>query len=194
MPQVFSLPFKERVAHPLAGATVLQIIPDLEVSPPARAAIEIAAALAAAGAIADGYGRYTAPEQRQLYRAAKRELLRLETQIGVVAPDRSRTVIDLEHLARHAVSLDGVRERVTGGRRGWYWNGRLVARQQDDESVVVRCAFDERERLLLDHPETFSVPPRLESHQKVLVDLLRGQEDVALAAVTAAWVLQRDAR
>jgi four helix bundle protein len=40
-------------------------------------------ALAAASTIADGYGRYTAPEQRQLYRAAKRELLRLETQIAI---------------------------------------------------------------------------------------------------------------
>src|SRR4051812_23960347 len=40
-------------------------------------------ALNAAGAIADGYGRYTAPEQRQLYRTAKRELLRLETQIAI---------------------------------------------------------------------------------------------------------------
>ena len=40
-------------------------------------------ALSAAGTIADGYGRYTAPEQRQLYRAAKRELLRLETQLAI---------------------------------------------------------------------------------------------------------------
>ena len=40
-------------------------------------------ALHAAGAIADGYGRYTSPEQRQLYRSAKRELLRLETQLAV---------------------------------------------------------------------------------------------------------------
>ena len=48
--------------------------------------------------------------------------------------------------------------------------------------------------MLVAHPETFSVPPRLESHQKVMVDLLRGQEDVALAAVTAAWELQRAAR
>ena len=47
--------------------------------------------------------------------------------------------------------------------------------------------------MLVAHPETFSVPPRLESHQKVMVDLLRGQEDVALAAVTAAWELQRAA-
>jgi four helix bundle protein len=39
--------------------------------------------LAVATAIADGYGRYTAPEQRQLYRAAKRDLLRLETQLAI---------------------------------------------------------------------------------------------------------------
>ncbi len=35
--------------HPLAGVTVLQIIPSLEVNPPAREAIEIAASLSAAG-------------------------------------------------------------------------------------------------------------------------------------------------
>jgi four helix bundle protein len=40
-------------------------------------------ALAAASTIADGYGRYTAPEQRQLYRSAKRDLLRLETQLAI---------------------------------------------------------------------------------------------------------------
>jgi hypothetical protein len=103
-------------------------------------------------------------------------------------------VVDLEQLARHAVSLEGVRERTAGGRRGWYVAGRLVARQEDDESVVVRSDFDARERLLEEHPATFSVPPRLESHQKVMVDLRRGDEDAALAAVTAAWELQRDPR
>ncbi|MGH6867808.1 MAG: glycosyltransferase, partial [Methylocella sp.] len=50
MPQVFSVPFRDRAAHPLAGVTVLQLIPNLDVNPTARAAIEIAAALAAAGA------------------------------------------------------------------------------------------------------------------------------------------------
>jgi hypothetical protein len=103
-------------------------------------------------------------------------------------------VIALDRLGRHALSLDGVRERRSGGRRGWYWNGRLVLREEDDESVVVRCDFPERERLLLAHPETFSVPPGLETHQKVMVDLVRGDEDVAVAAVTAAWELQRAAR
>lgn len=41
-------------------------------------------ALAVAGHIAEGYGRYTVPEQRQLYRAAKRDLLRLETQLAIL--------------------------------------------------------------------------------------------------------------
>ncbi len=103
-------------------------------------------------------------------------------------------MIDLEDLARHALSLDGVRERAAGGRRGWYLDGRLVARQEDHESVVVRCAFSTREDLLVEHPETFSVPPRLESHQKVLVDLVRGDVEAATTAVTAAWELQRAAR
>jgi four helix bundle protein len=40
-------------------------------------------ALNVASAIADGYGRHTPAEQRLLYRAAKRELLRLETQLTV---------------------------------------------------------------------------------------------------------------
>ncbi len=40
-------------------------------------------ALSAAGTIADGYGRYTPAEQRQLYRSARRDLMRLETQLAV---------------------------------------------------------------------------------------------------------------
>jgi len=44
----------------------------------------IITALAVASHIAEGYGRYTVPEQRQLYRAAKRDLLRLETQLAIL--------------------------------------------------------------------------------------------------------------
>jgi four helix bundle protein len=44
----------------------------------------IVTVLAVASHIAEGYARYTAPEQRQLYRAAKRELLRLETQLAIL--------------------------------------------------------------------------------------------------------------
>jgi four helix bundle protein len=44
----------------------------------------ITTALAVACHVAEGYGRYTVPEQRQLYRAAKRDLLRLETQLAIL--------------------------------------------------------------------------------------------------------------
>lgn len=44
----------------------------------------ITTALAIACHVAEGYGRYTVPEQRQLYRAAKRDLLRLETQLAIL--------------------------------------------------------------------------------------------------------------
>lgn len=43
-----------------------------------------ASALAAACEIAEGYGRYTAPEQRACYLGARRALARLETQLAAI--------------------------------------------------------------------------------------------------------------
>src|SRR5262245_2113153 len=44
----------------------------------------ILTAISIATHIAEGYGRYTASEQREMYHAAKRDLLRLETQLAVL--------------------------------------------------------------------------------------------------------------
>lgn len=41
------------------------------------------AAVLMAEHVAEGYGRYAPGEQRQLYRAAKRQLLRLETSLAI---------------------------------------------------------------------------------------------------------------
>jgi four helix bundle protein len=41
------------------------------------------AALAVAEQIADGHGRYSSVEQREIYRAARRDLLLVETQLAV---------------------------------------------------------------------------------------------------------------
>ena len=71
----------------------------------------ILTALAAAGAIADGYGRYTAPEQRQIYRAARRELLRLETQIAIL---RQADVISVQVHADLTNRVQSV-NRLLGG-------------------------------------------------------------------------------
>src|SRR5437763_15656758 len=68
-------------------------------------------AVAAAGTIADGYGRYTAPEQRQLYRAAKRELLKLETQLAIA---RQADLISVNIHTDLSSRIQGV-QRLLGG-------------------------------------------------------------------------------
>lgn len=67
--------------------------------------------LAVASTIADGYGRYTAPEQRQLYRASKRELLRLETQVAVA---RQAELISAQTAAEIGTRIQTV-GRLLGG-------------------------------------------------------------------------------
>jgi len=47
--------------------------------------------------IAEGFGRYSAPEQRQCYRAARRDLLRLETELAVA---RQADLVSAAHLAQ----------------------------------------------------------------------------------------------
>lgn len=47
--------------------------------------------------IADGFGRYSAPEQRQCYRAARRDLLRLETELTIA---RQADLVSAAHLSQ----------------------------------------------------------------------------------------------
>lgn len=68
-------------------------------------------ALGAASHIAEGYGRYTAPEQRQLYRAARRDLLRLETQLAVA---RRAEILPPATLAELSERIQSV-SRLLGG-------------------------------------------------------------------------------
>ncbi|MDE9367082.1 hypothetical protein PZ938_15805 [Luteipulveratus sp. YIM 133132] len=89
----------------------------------------------------------------------------------------------------HLAGLDGVRGGSDG--RPWTVGGRLVARRVDGSTLLIRTGFDEREILLADHPDTFSVRPELEAHMKVLADLDAGDLDAVCAALTAAWELQR---
>jgi four helix bundle protein len=61
--------------------------------------------------IAEGYGRYTAPEQRQIYRAARRDLLRLETQLAVA---QQADLLSAAHLAQLSQRVQLV-ARLLGG-------------------------------------------------------------------------------
>ncbi|WP_432478586.1 hypothetical protein [Nocardioides sp. GXQ0305] len=99
--------------------------------------------------------------------------------------------MDLDQVCDHLSGLDGVREQQRDGRTGWYVGGRLVARVEDEDTLVLRCDFDERERLVDAYAGTFSVTPHLEAHMKVLADLRRGDATAIRSALTAAWELQR---
>lgn len=101
--------------------------------------------------------------------------------------------MDVSEVARVALALDGVRETTQRGLRQWRLGGRLVARQLDAQTLVIRSGFRNREQLVREHPETFSVTPRFESHMMVVADLTRGDAEAVQAAIKAAWSLQRSA-
>ena len=61
----------------------------------------------------------------------------------------------------------------------------------DETSVVVRCDFAAREQLLTDHPDTFTLPPRFESHMMVVVELDRADPAALARGISEAVELQR---
>lgn len=97
--------------------------------------------------------------------------------------------MELDDLSRLAAQLEGVSER-RDGLRDWRYRGRLVARQLDDEHVVIRATFEFRDFLLHSFPETFSVPERFAKHMMIVADVEHGNRDAIEDAFIAAWELQ----
>jgi hypothetical protein len=95
-----------------------------------------------------------------------------------------------EEVHAYAVSLPGCKRKGTTARPAWYVDDRLVARLVDPGELVIRAAFEDREKLVASHPDTFGVPPRYEKHLKVQA-LLSGDGEAICAAIHAAWELQR---
>lgn len=67
--------------------------------------------LAIAEHIAEGYGRYAPGEQRQLYRAAKRHLLKLETSLAVA---RQSDLLSVTSHAELAARIQTVSRLLSG--------------------------------------------------------------------------------
>jgi hypothetical protein len=99
--------------------------------------------------------------------------------------------VELEEVGRLALTHRGVKRKGTEARPAWYVDDRLVVRKLDDTSVVIRAGSAPRERLLADHPETFSVPPRFESHHMVVVELAYADPAAVARAISEAVTLQR---
>jgi hypothetical protein len=102
-------------------------------------------------------------------------------------------VLRIDEVAELAEALDGVRRTTVGGWAQWRYHGRLVARQLDDEHVVIRADFDYRALALQQFPGTFSVPDRYRKHMMIVVDLAHGDPGAIEDAIEAAWRLQRSA-
>jgi len=68
-------------------------------------------ALSLASHVAEGFGRYTAPEQRQMYRAARSDLLRIETQLAIAQQADLLSVAHLTQLMQRAQMVG----RLLGG-------------------------------------------------------------------------------
>lgn len=101
--------------------------------------------------------------------------------------------MQIDDVARLADSLTGVRCKASGDLAQWRYHGRLVARQLDEQQLVIRADFDYRDLILRQFPGTFSVPSRYEKHMMVVADLVRGDADAIEHAFETAWLLQRDA-
>ena len=85
-------------------------------------------AVSVAELVADGHARYTPIEQRQLYRAAKRALLRLETQLAAA---RHAELINVAVQADLLARVQMV-QRLLGGYLVY------LERQLDDASAAVK--------------------------------------------------------
>ena len=96
-----------------------------------------------------------------------------------------------EEVGRYAESLPQVKRKWTRARPAWYVHDRLVARLDDPDTLVIRVPLSRREELLQTYPDSFGVPPRMESHHKVEAYLDRAQPDAVRAAIDLAWELQR---
>lgn len=100
-------------------------------------------------------------------------------------------LVQIGEAGRLIEALAGVRRTDADGLAQWRYHGRLVARQLDDDRIVIRADFDYRDVLLRQFPETFSVPARFSKHMMVVADLARGDAGAIEDALQAAWQLQR---
>jgi hypothetical protein len=98
--------------------------------------------------------------------------------------------MDWDAIERFTAGLPGVHAGLSDGLRVWRMHGRLVARQLDAHSLVIRVSFDLRPTLLSQFPDTFSVPRRFEKHMMVVAELDRAERGAIEQALEGAWRLQ----
>ena len=99
--------------------------------------------------------------------------------------------MDVEEVGEYAATLAGCKRKGTASRPAWYVHDRLVARLTEPGVLLVRVPMERRDELVRDFPDTFGVPPRMDSHHKVEAYLDDGDAEGICAAIRLAWDMQR---
>lgn len=97
----------------------------------------------------------------------------------------------LDEVDAIVAALPGCSRKGHPGRAAWYVDHtRLVVREDEPGTLMVRVDFDDRERLLAENPQTFGIPPHWEKHRKIQADL-DGDPAAIERAIRLAWEHQR---
>lgn len=95
-----------------------------------------------------------------------------------------------DEVADFLETLPGCKQKGTTAVPAWYVDNRIVARLVAPDELMIRCAFDARDRLVTEHPDTFGIPPRYDAHMK-LQAMLYGDSGAIQSALRHAWEMQR---
>lgn len=96
-----------------------------------------------------------------------------------------------DEVGSYAESLPRVKRKGTEARPAWYVDDRLVVRLDDPATLVIRVPLARRDDLVARHPETFGIPPRMESHHKVEAYLGQADPTAVHEAIDLAWQMQQ---
>ncbi len=103
---------------------------------------------------------------------------------------KTSTRVTYETVKRMALTLPEVEESTSYGTAALKVRGKLMVRLKEDrQTVVVRCTWDERERLIALHPQVFFVTEHYRGHSWVLMHLATATTALLAPVLDAAWRL-----
>lgn len=101
---------------------------------------------------------------------------------------KSVTGVTYQQLVDHALMLPIVEQSTSYGTPALKVRGKLMVRLwEDGATVVLKTNWEERERLLAIHPDTFFLTDHYRDYSCVLMRLASASNELMCAAVDAAW-------
>lgn len=98
---------------------------------------------------------------------------------------------NIESVRKLALSLPGVEEGICFGTPAFYVRRKLMVRlKADGETLVVRYPKDDRQALIDENPDVFSVTEHYRNYPAILVSLGAVSRRLLGAMIEGAWRLQ----